>query len=97
MTRNHHIKEIGGRFVEVTENVAGDGIIFSLFANKLKNKGILQCQCIEGDDVLLKNSKVDIVRGKNVTIGRGSIINRVEYLGELIIEEDGVVKESVRI
>jgi len=97
MAGNHRIKEIGGRFVAVTENITRDGIIVSLFTNKIRSKGSLQCQCIEGDDVLLKNSKVDIVRGKNITIGKGSIIDRVEYSGELIIEEDGIVKESVRI
>ncbi len=97
MSGNHDIKEIGGRFVAVTESISRNGIIGSLFSNSFRNKGSLQCECIEGDDILLKNSKVDIVRGKNVTIGKGSIINKVEYSGELIIEDNGIVKESVRI
>jgi hypothetical protein len=51
---------------------------------------------IEGDDIDLRFSQVKLVRGHNVTIGKGCRIDKVEYTGSLNIIDNGVVKEEVR-
>lgn len=56
----------------------------------------LRVRTIEGDHVELENTQAKVVRGKNVRIGRGCEIGRVEYSGELIID-GGIVREQVRV
>lgn len=55
--------------------------------------GRLEVQLIEGDDITLENTTCDIVRGKNIKIGREARIRRVEYQESLEIFENGEVKE----
>lgn len=55
--------------------------------------GRLDVRLIEGDDIYLENTTCDIVRGKNIKVGRGSRIRRVEYQESLEIFENGEVKE----
>ena len=55
----------------------------------------LQVRVIEGDAVTLAYTTADVVRGRDVTIGKGCRIDRVEYTERLEAAE-GTVRESCR-
>jgi len=75
---------------------AGDssytGILSGLISRN--GNGKLVAELIEGDEIFLENTICDIVRGKNIQIGRGSKIRRVEYQDTLKIFENGEVTEK---
>jgi len=58
------------------------------------NYGKLVVKLIEGDEIFLENTICDIVSGKNIQIGRGSKVKRVEYQNTLKIFENGEVSEK---
>ena len=62
-----------------------------------KNGGDLVCPVIEGDEVNLINTTSKVVRGKNVRIGPGCAINRVEYSESLDVDESATVGVQVKI
>lgn len=57
---------------------------------------VLRTKSIEGDTVSLECTQAEVVRGKNVRIGRGCKIGRVEYSGDLTVE-GGEVGEQMRL
>lgn len=67
------------------------GILSGLIS---QNHGKLFAELIEGDEIFLENTICDVVRGKNIQIGRGSKIRRVEYQNTLKIYENGEVTEK---
>ncbi|MGB4590004.1 MAG: hypothetical protein WBI17_12355 [Clostridiaceae bacterium] len=68
------------------------GILSGLISSN--HNGKLVVELIEGDEIFLENAICDIVRGKNIKIGRGSKIRRVEYQNTLKIYENGEVTEK---
>lgn len=93
---DHRVKEIGGKIIRITVGGEKGLKLFSMFSGSKYGKG-LRCKCIEGDDIELWNTKADMVRGKRVVICNECVIEKVEYSGVLIIEGNGIVKESIRI
>lgn len=57
---------------------------------------VLRVKSIEGDTVDLECTQAEVVRGKNIRIGRNCRIGRVEHSGDLTVE-GGEVGEQVRI
>ena len=57
----------------------------------------MSAQLIEGDNIVLEYTDADIVRGKNVVIGRGCNINKVEYTNEYKLKDDGKVENAEQI
>ncbi|RAP73831.1 hypothetical protein [Paenibacillus montanisoli] len=57
----------------------------------------LRADRIEGDDLELKETTAALVRGRRVTIGAGSVIDRVEYESELIVHPDAIVRNRAKI
>ena len=72
-------------------NSSYTGILSGLIS---RNNGKLVAELIEGDEIFLENTICDIVRGKNIQIGKGSKIRRVEYQNTLKIYENGEVTEK---
>lgn len=64
--------------------------IFSGLISRGKG-GTLKVSVIEGDEIYLENTTAEVVRGKNVKIGQGSSIGKVEYSDTLEIFDGGVV------
>nr|AGF92824.1 hypothetical protein FLSS-1_0012 [uncultured organism] len=60
-------------------------------------KGRMEADLIEGDEVSLKWTSAGTVRGKNVKIGEGCRIDRVEYYDSLKIGEDTEIGEKVKL
>ncbi|MBU3204315.1 polymer-forming cytoskeletal protein [Clostridium algidicarnis] len=95
-------KEIGGEKIEIkigpqkVFNFFGlENILGSLFNNYSGN--VLESEIIEGDEIYLECTRAKVVRGNNIFIGKDCEIERVEYKGELTIEDSKAVKESIKI
>ncbi|WP_300347876.1 hypothetical protein [Clostridium sp.] len=88
------INEIGGEKIKIEE---GNKQNIKIGALKYKQKALLNCKSIEGDYITLQNTNAKIVRGKNITIGKNCIIDKVEYSGELKVKEGCLIKERVKI
>ncbi|MFC5530066.1 hypothetical protein [Cohnella yongneupensis] len=56
----------------------------------------LQATTIEGDDIDLEYTKAQVVRGNRVVIGKGCVIDRVEYKTELKVNPGATIKERVK-
>lgn len=55
----------------------------------------LEVDTIEGDEIYLEYTKASVVRGKNITIGPGCEIEKVEYSDSLEVDEEAhVVKQE---
>lgn len=83
------IGEIGGSSITVLSKEPS-GIFFRRDVPRLTVK------IIEGDTVELEATRAEIVRGKNVRIGKECEIDRVEYSGNLEVE-GGSVREKIKV
>ena len=88
--------EIGCGKINVSMANSGFNILKSIFTIGQYNP-ILEVDTIEGDDICLEYTTAKVVRGTNVTIGRGCIIDLVEYKGRLIKTGDARVVEERKI
>ncbi|GAA0677551.1 MULTISPECIES: polymer-forming cytoskeletal protein [Clostridium] len=91
-----YAKEIGGQNIRIERYENNGGIISSFFGLSLAF-GKVSAQLIEGDNIVLEYTDADIVRGKNVVIGRGCNINKVEYTNEYKLKDDGKVENAEQI
>lgn len=91
ISRINEIKEIGGEKVSVKRNRENLKVLF--FSKERKSK--LICNEIEADEIYLENTHCNVVRGRNIEIGEGCIINKIEYTGTLIENEKSKIKEKI--
>lgn len=90
------VAEIGGEKISIRtgEVLLNIGRILSgVFSTR---RG-MKCSIIEGDDIYLEDTRAKIVRGNNVTIGKGCEIELVEYKNEINIYDDRSVKETKKV
>ncbi len=90
------VKAIGAGRVNVTMGRYG-GLINDLIGIFSEQSGKLICEAIEGDEIFLENTICEVVRGGNITIGRGCIIKLVEYSGSLKVLEDAQVESQQQL
>jgi cytoskeletal protein CcmA (bactofilin family) len=83
------VSEIGGDKITVKRKAS--------FLSFPKSEGLLEVRVIEGDDIILENTKAEVVRGKNIRIGTGCEIGIVEYQEDLKVDAGSVVKEQKKI
>jgi cytoskeletal protein CcmA (bactofilin family) len=89
-------REIGGEKIEVRE-LGSTGIwnkLISMFTNHSVG---LKTELIEGDDLYLEFTTAKVVRGNNITIGKGCNIETVEYKEKLDIIDGGRVVNEVKV
>jgi cytoskeletal protein CcmA (bactofilin family) len=84
------VKEIGGEVITALEEKKS-------FINGTIIPNKLICDSIEGDIIVLQNTECSMVRGKNITIKSGCRIKRVEYSGEIYIDEKSKVENVVKL
>jgi cytoskeletal protein CcmA (bactofilin family) len=78
------VEEIGGEEIEVRRRRQ---LAKSAAGHQLR------ATVIEGDSVVLENTLAKVVRGKNVIVGRGCVIDVVEYQDTFSRRADAVVGE----
>jgi cytoskeletal protein CcmA (bactofilin family) len=95
------VQEIGGEKIMIRR---GSESIFkrlklikSMLSPHDMYKGNLTTDTIEGDEIYLEYTTAKVVRGKNVTIGKGCNIELVEYVDDFNQHNDSVVRESKKI
>ncbi|MBU3202256.1 polymer-forming cytoskeletal protein [Clostridium estertheticum] len=94
---NCFVKEIGGEHIDIRVNPM-DNSIFRKAIDKIFNtRAELTTDLIEGDDIYLQNTNVNIVRGNNITIGTGCNIALIEYKGEISVSDSSIVKDQKKI
>lgn len=89
-----NINEIGGENIKITEGKRHK-IRFICFSYNQKSE--LNCKSIEGDNIYLENTRAEVVRGNNITIGKNCVIERLEYSGELNISKKSIIKEKILV
>jgi cytoskeletal protein CcmA (bactofilin family) len=82
-------KEIGGETITVRRK--------SSLIPFLQQTGTLVSHLIEGDTIYLENTRAEIVRGKDVTIGPGCEIGKVEYSEDYKKLGDAQVNKEFKI
>ncbi len=92
------IGSIGGSNIQISiSNNAYSGIGAGLFRrNGFTYNTKLEVGLIEGDSVELECTRANIVRGRDVVIGKGCKIDLVEYTGTITAEE-GTVNRSIKV
>ncbi|WP_298836983.1 polymer-forming cytoskeletal protein [Clostridium sp.] len=94
---NCFVKEIGGEHIDIRVHHI-DNSIFRKAIDKIFNtRAELTTDLIEGDDIYLQNTNVNIVRGNNITIGTGCNVGLIEYKGEINISDSSIVKDQKKI
>ena len=58
---------------------------------------MLETTVIEGDVISLENTKADVVRGNDITIGDGCEIGTVEYTGKVTYSENAKIGQMTEI
>ena len=90
-------KEIGGGCIRVSlGDSAGLAVLKTIFTFGIHNPS-LEAETIEGDEISLENTTAKVVRGNNVTIGRGCEIGLVEYKGVYRKTGDAKVAEEKKV
>ncbi|MFD0675059.1 hypothetical protein [Cohnella sp. GCM10027633] len=56
----------------------------------------LRADTIEGDNIDVEHTIADVIRGSRVSIGKGCVVGRVEYKGDLRAHPSAVIKERVK-
>ena len=90
VARSCKISEIGGSNIKIENNSFHN---IDLFKRKVK----VNCKVIEGDNIYLENVECDVVRGKNITIGPGCIIDKIEYSMNIDIDKSSTVMNAIRL
>lgn len=87
------------RAKQISVNITRSGTIKRLMQSILPAPWQTQLRAdrIEGDDVYLVDTTAALVRGRQVKIGAGCVIDRVEFESELIVHPDAVVRSRERI
>ena len=88
-------REIGGESIVIrqpTGSLASLTGLFTVFAEKR-----LTTETVEGDVVWLENTSAKVVRGKNVTVGSGCVIELVEYADSFTPVAGAQVKEARQV
>lgn len=93
---NCFVKEIGGQNIKIERYRNSGGIFFNLFPFS-STFGKVRSELIEGDNIVLEFTDADMVRGKNVTIGKGCNIKKVEYTNDYKLKDDGNVEKVEKI
>ena len=87
------VREIGGSTIHVCR-AEGTGMIFGIsFGGQ---RGRLETETVEGDEVSIEAVQAGVVRGKKVYVGEGCEVSLVEYGESLEMHEDAVVGKVVK-
>jgi cytoskeletal protein CcmA (bactofilin family) len=89
-------KEIGGGIIRVQKPGAMSPFQ-NLIRTILPKFDVLTTDLIEGDEIVLENTRAKVIRGTKVTIGPGCEIDLVEYKEQLQLDKNAKVAESRKV
>ncbi len=90
------VAEIGGEKISIREGEEFFNLV-RMISSVFSTRQGMKCSIIEGDDIYLEDTRAKIVRGNNVTIGKGCEIELLEYRNEINIYDDRCVKETKKV
>ena len=93
-TADSMVREIGGEKITVIWKPALSLLNRIFGANR---NTMLETEVIEGDEVKLEQTRVKVVRGRDVTIGAGCYAKLVEYSGVLRVADGATVEQQVKV
>ena len=88
----NRINSIGGTNIRIE---ISDNEVFGLFHKKAGT--VIVAESIEGDEIYLENTECPLVVGKNVIIGEGCKIGKVQYYDNCEVKDGAEVKETEKI
>ncbi len=90
-------KEIGGAHIDV--RVALVGAITQFFRSFFigRDAVLLETDTVEGADIYLEQTHARVVRGRDITLGKGCDIGLVEYSGTLTALDGATVGEERKV
>ncbi|NTU71443.1 MAG: cytoplasmic protein [Coriobacteriia bacterium] len=88
-------REIGGERIVIRQPAGTLGSLTGLLTVFAEKR--LTVETIEGDVVWLENTTANVVRGKNVTVGTGCIVDLVEYADSYTPAGTAQVKEARQV
>ncbi|MBS7530420.1 polymer-forming cytoskeletal protein [Hazenella sp. IB182353] len=88
--------EIGGEKIKITPKDMPFNVN-KLFKSLFQYEEKLIAQLIEGDEITISHTHAKLVRGNQVKIGAGCVIDRVEYKEKIEIDAKAEVKEEIKI
>lgn len=91
-----NIDEIGASNIDIQGEYSSKNI-FKIFVPKKYKNNKAYIKIIEGDNIRLSDCNVDIVRGKNITIGKNCNIDTIEYSENIDTSELSKVKDIKKI
>lgn len=101
MLSSNTIGEIVGNEITIVQSDVTSNNILSLFGIKInlgnKTLNIYDIDLIEGDEINLENVNCKTIRGKNITLGKNCNVENVEYINELILNEDAQVLNVTKV
>lgn len=90
-------KEIGGGRIDVRVALVGAITMFirSIFIGR--DAVLLETDTLEGDDIYLEQTHARVVRGRDITLGKGCDVELVEYSGTLTKLDGATVGEERKL
>ena len=85
------LNEIGAARIRIKQGYESVAKFLGPFMPKMLKENKVVANTIEGDEIILENCEVKVVRGKNVKIGKGCRIAVVEYSDQIDIDSEAVV------
>jgi len=91
---NCYAKEIGGDEILIRHTYTFDfGFTIGCFGINDR----MEAELIEGNTVFIEYTKVKVVRGHNIKIGKNCVIEEVEYFDSIEIDPGAIVKTKKKI
>ncbi|MDE5977333.1 MAG: hypothetical protein K2G70_02550 [Turicibacter sp.] len=94
-------EEIGASSIKIMKHRSSfiSETVISMFGKVAEGLGINQKisgRQIEADEIYVEYATIKKIRGHHVVIGPECMIEEVEYTGSLVVDENSIVKESIR-
>jgi cytoskeletal protein CcmA (bactofilin family) len=91
------VSEIGGTNITVKKDAKFSFLGLKNRITPHSNKGFLEVDTVEGDEIYLENTHAKVVRGKNITLGPNCQIDKLEYQNSYQNHEKSRVKSAEKI
>ncbi len=88
----NYIKEIGGEEISIKD---GGKVTVKILGLSKTISSYMECDLIEGDKIDIENTRCKVIRGENIIIGEGCVIDKVECSGDLSIDKKSEVLDII--